>query len=413
MTIPSSLTGSSPFRTFERSILEAEAACLEADESPARLPQNLLQWLDGGSFLPPRALLGELEPFLPRLFSGADPRLVLADAFIAVWNRLHPFMLLRRLASGRPGDPIPVEGRLDLWIEAGLPEDGTRLDLAWLLPPLIRSFPRAFSLPEFEAVQAVADPRPVRSFLDPATGFRHEDGMLALGGMRLGEAVDLPAHLRKSMETLPDGWERNPAPRNRATLIRADYYCPRRKRVLLQAGCAYGAPGFLLHVGFRALRPPAWNPLSRIIRAIMVDGTLPTNALPPTQEDSPAEFSLDTLVKDRAPQPSPRAAFRFVYHQSDDSISCDGRHLTKNVPARILRRLVRDYVESGRREFEFRIFKRDADIVTNRKRPNFEVRLRRVQEVVLGVPCGLILHRPRPGFLELETAGPIEYSEET
>ena len=124
----------------------------------------------------------------------------------------------------------------------------------------------------------------------------------------------------------------------------------------------------------------------------------------------PALSGWAALQKEEGP--AHRPPHRFVYHQADDSISCDGRHLTKNVPARILRRLVRDFVQSGRREFEFRTFKRDAEIVTNRKRPNFEVRLRRVQEVVSGVSCGLILHRPRPGLLELEASGPIEYAEE-
>lgn len=405
MTISSSITGNASFRTWEQSWSDAEAQCLESGDTPAGLPQSLLKWLDGGSFLPPRILLGELEPHLARLYREGDPRLALAEAFIAIWNRLHPFMPLRRVLPERDPGPAQAEGRHDLWVEAVLPEDGTNLDLAWLLLPLLRAFPRAFSLPEYEAVQAVADPRRVEDILDPSTGFRLKDGALTMGSMRLGEPVDIRAHLIKAAGAVPQGWIR--PGQEGACLVRADYYCPRRKRMILHGGCAYGAPGFLFRIGFRTVRPPVWNPLSRLIRALVEEG-------PETGEASREGFDLaplEALVLDRGPAPG-RAPFRFVYHQADDSISCDGRHLTKNVPARILRRLVRDYVQSGRREFEFRTFKRDSDIVTNRKRPNFEVRLRRVQEVILGVPCGLILHRPRPGYLELEASGPIEYAEE-
>lgn len=409
MSISVKPSGTTAFRTWERSWVEAETLNVEAGGSPAQLPARLLRWLDGGSFLPPRALLGQMEAYLTRLYCDGDPRIALAEAYASLWNRLHPFAPLRRLGMPVGGAPAAAgnqgpasEGWTSIWYELRVPE-GCTLDFSWLLLPLLRAFPRAFSLPEFEVVQAVADPRRVQSVLEDDNGLRFSEGGLDMGGMRLGESVLSGSHFRDAGIPLPEGWD----PDLDACLVRADYYCPRRRRVILHAGCAYGASGFLFRIGFRNALPQTWNPLSQLIRAV-------TESQGGVEEPAAAYLSpLDgASALLREPAPAYRGPFRFVYHQADDSISCDGRHLTKNVPARILRRLVRDYVQSGRREFEFRTFKRDSDIVTNRKRPNFEVRLRRVQEVILGVPCGLILHRPRPGLLELQASGPIEYAEE-
>lgn len=398
MTTAAKHPGTTAFRAWERSWIDAETACLVSGDSPAQLPHGLLRWLDGGSFLPPRVLLGELDPHLPRLYRDSDSRLALADCFQGIWNRLHPFAPIRRVHAR------VSEGWHDLWLEVRIAEPGSALDLPWLLLPLFRAFPRAFSLPEFEVVEAVADPRRVHAILADDSGVRFANGGLDLGGMRLGESVEIREHFRESGIPSPQGWDMDAD----ACLVRADYYCPSRRRILLLAGCAYGAPGFVFHARFRALGNQDANPLSALIRAVIGSGLDAAGKSGPIE--AAALNGSAALLKEGGILYRP--PHRFVYHQADDSISCDGRHLTKNVPARILRRLVRDYVQSGRREFEFRTFKRDAEIVTNRKRPNFEVRLRRVQEVVLGVPCGLILHRPRPGLLELEASGPIEYAEE-
>jgi hypothetical protein len=67
-----------------------------------------------------------------------------------------------------------------------------------------------------------------------------------------------------------------------------------------------------------------------------------------------------------------------VYYKSDDSISVNSKHLMRNVPARILRNLLREYTATGREEYENREFKRDSAICMDPLRPNFESRLNRV-----------------------------------
>jgi hypothetical protein len=384
----------SRLREWERSWLDSESRWLSGGGDPDDLPRQALRWLDGGCFLPPRDLLRALEPLLPGLYGPGEPRSLLAQAFAATWNGLHPFVPLTLLHTRTEAD------RTDLWMLAELPDGGVLVDLAWLLLPLFKVFPKAFGLPEYDRVQALWDPRDVDAILKGAALFHsevEEDGVEAAPAPRT-ETLSLRALFHEPFLALERHGTASPV-----TLVREDYHCRRRRRAVLRSGCAYGAPAFLFRAGFGNHRPDGWNPLSRVLRAALAD---------PDPRSRPVPVVPAPIAAGAPPIQAHNPPHRFVYHRIDDTISCDGRHLTRSVPARILRKLVKDFVLLGQREFEFRAFKRDAEIVPNRKRPNFEVRLRRVQEVIREIPCGLVLHRRRPGLLELEACAPIEYSEE-
>ncbi|MDB5050049.1 MAG: hypothetical protein JWO30_3120 [Fibrobacteres bacterium] len=72
----------------------------------------------------------------------------------------------------------------------------------------------------------------------------------------------------------------------------------------------------------------------------------------------------------------------FLYHELDDSISCNHCYLTKGVPARILKKLLEYHVYENRTYFEYREFKRDRELFVQPKTTNFEVRLRRLMKLV-------------------------------
>ena len=71
-----------------------------------------------------------------------------------------------------------------------------------------------------------------------------------------------------------------------------------------------------------------------------------------------------------------KAVFR--YHSGDESISLNGEHLVKGVPAKILRSLLSAHQREGRCEFEYREFKWDFEISAGQKNANFEVRFYRL-----------------------------------
>lgn len=72
----------------------------------------------------------------------------------------------------------------------------------------------------------------------------------------------------------------------------------------------------------------------------------------------------------------------FIYRSQDESISCNFRFLTKNVPAKILYKLLTNHLEEERTYFEYREFKRDRDLFRTPKITNFEVRLDRLMKLM-------------------------------
>ena len=101
-----------------------------------------------------------------------------------------------------------------------------------------------------------------------------------------------------------------------------------------------------------------------------------------------------------------------VYYEADDSISVNGKHLMRNVPARILRNVLREYSKTGREEFENREFKRDPEICIDPVNPNFESRLNRVVDHLEKVSDVMSLNRHRRGGFRFEPHCHIDFREE-
>lgn len=101
-----------------------------------------------------------------------------------------------------------------------------------------------------------------------------------------------------------------------------------------------------------------------------------------------------------------------IYYEADDSISVNGKHLMRNVPARILRNVLREYTKTGREEFENREFKRDPEICIDPVNPNFESRLNRVVDHLAKVSEVMNLNRHRRGGFRFEPHCHIDFHEE-
>jgi hypothetical protein len=137
---------------------------------------------------------------------------------------------------------------------------------------------------------------------------------------------------------------------------------PKTGALLVEKDCFYGAPVYILGFNFKA-NVNASEPFLKLMSSVVKQEFA---AWAPLQKAH--EQLLDAM----------NDSVTIVYYKSDDSISVNSKHLMRNVPARILRNLLREYTVTGREEYENREFKRDPAICMDPLRPNFESRLNRV-----------------------------------
>ena len=244
--------------------------------------------------------------------------------------------------------------------------------------------PLVLGLPAFEETRLWADQRSAAAILEEAS---YE------GPAPSGYEANLYAYMQDrgfdfTLAELHDavGWVSD-----------VDVRDERTGALLLRAGCFYGAPCSLAELRYQTALGKVHNPFERLVSHLVAP-----------------EYSLWTQLKERHELllEDLRLASEVVYRHEDDSIALDRQHLMKGVPAKILRNVLRAYVQEGRTEFEYREFKRDEEICMDPLNPNFEGRLQRLIERLKQSTDVLSIEKSRRGAFRLLTARAIRLREE-
>jgi hypothetical protein len=155
----------------------------------------------------------------------------------------------------------------------------------------------------------------------------------------------------------------------------------------------YGAPFYLHTVEHRKLKHLTKVLLSSIIADLV-------------REDEVRKDDLE--AKHLALLASLSGTLELRYFPADESLTLNGNHFTKGIPAKILKYLVEAYLQEGRRDFEYRDLKRRFEITLGQKNSNFEVRFYRLIEKLESEPIGMRIEKTGRGRFRLVVSSTLK-----
>ena len=336
-------------------------------------------------FFSAEAWLALVNPHLGDMLAAPDRREFLLERFERLSRTFFPHST-NELIEIRPGKTSSEAWFLfDADEPTGIPFDVSRWFCPWL-----RHLPEVFGMPPYEELDLMADVLPAETLL-PGLEIRGKKAFWK--GSEVG-AVKAFSAVAKSFG-LP---MRDPLDVDSPVVVLAEKL-PKGVPPRVRPGCCCGAPVYLARIRyapFPAKKGPA-NPLK-----LLVEGLL--------SEDKKTARRIDALHS--ALLQSISAKTEVVYHSVDDSVTINGEHFIRNVPAKIFRRVLKTYLLTGRTTFENREFKRDAEITLDVSNPNFEGRLNRLMARLEESHPELIIVRRRRGEFVFAPKCAISFHEE-
>lgn len=319
--------------------------------------RKMLHRNNRATYMPGKVLLSWFYPVMDKFFDRFDPREMVLHMITVYTENYVEGTLHKRIKK-------VVEGE---WMRSYMLFIGHKsfrkyyvFNFDFIVGEQIRAFPKMMDLPEFEELSYLNDCERIEDVL--WSGEFQKDGE----GLRWnGRRIAVPDRYHAFMERGGFDIRKYNMPDPEVMVATEDIHCPTRNRQVIYKGCAYGAPAYVTIIKHRKNTSEERKILQHMLRDTMEEDELFTPEVIRLHEE---------LVR------SLKKKLVFAYFQADESITLNGDHLIKGVPAKILRNILVAHVREGKTEFEYREFKRDFEIGMGQKNSNFEVRFYRLIE---------------------------------
>lgn len=341
------------------------------------------------TYVPGRFLLKWFYPVLKLVFNSMDPRDMAIRLIPHFTENLLPHHVHRRVKRSMEGEW--TESIL-LYITDDRFEEPIHFDSEIHSCEQIKACPGVIGLPPFEVVGILSESRPVQKAVWAGKVEERSDVIL-IDGLKVGHRIPFSGFCRDLGLDLSE----YKVPDAACVMMDSDIRCPIRNRIVLRAGCAYDAPVYLQRIRHKNTLTYSLDILNHMVTDWDEDEAPLTAAVKPAHKAALALAQEKISVR---------------WHPKDESITLNGEHLVKGIPARILRKLLAIYQERGQKIFIYREFKRDAEISQDQKRANFEVRFYRLVERLNEKGGGISIHKSGRGRFELLVKGRLEFSED-
>ena len=346
------LEGSFVEESSHRIIMNAVVSWLyDRGENPDAFVQRIIDRCSTFEAIPARSVLRSYLPYISQFYATDDVRQLCLDIIPKRYTMLKDSAFLRREL---------VDGNRKEYFTFRFATPGALVTnpMRWF-NGLVQIGPILLNTPAYEYVGfRAAQTSFVEALENRLTAEKNDDGYVYVNGRRVGKYASFEECIAEYGLEWPVEAEK------KVTCVRGleDVVDEATGAVLIHKGCYYGAPAAIVFLDYKA-NIVAPEPFNKLMSAVVKQEF---DAWAPIQK---AQEALLEALND---------SVTIVYYKSDDSISVNNKHLMRNVPARILRNLLREYSATGREEYENREFKRDPAICMDPLRPNFESRLNRV-----------------------------------
>ncbi len=322
----------------------------ERGENPDDFIERIVKRCSDFEAIPSRCVLRTYLPFISSFYSCKDVR----ELCLEIIPKRYPFLK----QAGVLRNEVVAENREMLFTyRFDTPSALVSNPMRWIVG-MFRVGPLLLGTPTYEHMDFIASQTSFIEAIENRLPAEIKDGDVYVNGEIVGKST----HFSECVEKCGIKWDNAAELEIGCVLATKDVVDPRTKTVLIKEGCYYGAPANILDVKFKAN-------ISNVEPFIKLMNSVVKQEFEAWQPIQKAQEQLLDAMND---------SVTVVYYKSDDSISVNSKHLMRNVPARILRNLLREYTATGREEYENREFKRDSAICMDPLRPNFESRLNRV-----------------------------------
>lgn len=323
----------------------------ECGESPDAFMQRIIDRCATFEAIPARSVLRSYLPYISQFYATEDVRQLCLDIIPKRYPLLKDSRFLRREL---------VDGNRKEYFTFRFDTPGALVTnpMRWF-KGLVQIGPILLNTPPYESMEFRASQTSfVEALENRATAEKRDDECVYVNGRKVAVYATFGDCLADN------GLEWDVEAEKKMSCVKAleDVVDEKTGTVLIHKDCYYGAPAGIVYLDYKA-NITAPEPFNKLMSAVVKQEF---DSWAPIQK---AQEQLLEAMND---------SVTIVYYKTDDSISVNNKHLMRNVPARILRNLLREYTATGREEYENREFKRDPAICMDPLRPNFESRLNRV-----------------------------------
>ena len=350
--------------------------------------RKMLHRNNRATYMPGKVLMSWFYPMMDKFFNVYDPREMVLKLISTYTEEYVPGVLHRRIKRTVEGEWI----RTYMMFLTHKNFDGCYVfNYDFIVGEQILAFPKMMDLPAFESITFLNDCQRIEDVLWREGIERNESGIW-LDGRRIASPERYLAFMERGgfdieMFNIPDRW---------VMVAEEDFTCPKRNRQVIYKGCAYEAPAYV-----SAIRHKKVSNQDRKLLQHMLQDTMKEDEL----------FSPEVIRRHADLMARLERKLSFAFFPADESVTLNGDHLIKGVPARILRNILSAVVKTGKRDFEYREFKRDFEITLGQKNANFEVRFYRLMEKLEDKCPEFRIRKSERGRFTVETEAFLEFKD--